>query len=365
MAREQHVFDPDYSVSPGAFLEESLGSMGISARELARRCGRSAKLIVEIMSGKAPLEPETALQFEKVTDVNAAIWLNIEARYRLHLARQEEDRELSDSFAWAKEFPLKEMQDRRIIDRPKNNADAVRKLLKVFGVASAEACEASFNSLSLSYRHSPSFRTDRNSLFVWLRLGELQAERIQCAPYDRATFLKSLVKIRSLTLETIEVFLPKVESLCASAGVAFVVTRPLGKMALSGLSRWLSPQKAMIQQTLRHKTNDHFWFTFFHEARHVLHGSRKTVFVDGGGLEGASAEEEEDANRWAAEFLVPSEELSRFVALGDLTEDTVVRFAEQQGVAPGIVVGQLQKREYLTFRQLNHLKEHFEWADKP
>lgn len=254
------------------------------------------------------------------------------------------------------------MQDRGIIDRPKDNADAVRKLLKFFGVAGVEACEASFDSLSLSYRRSPSFVTDRNSLFVWLRLGELQADSIQCASYDRAASLKSLARIRALTLEKIEVFLPKMESLCASSGVGFVVMRPMGKMALSGLSRWLSPRKAMIQQTLRHKSNDHFWFTFFHEARHVLHGSRKTVFIDGGGLEGASPEEEEEANAWAAEFLIPAEELSAFVAAGDLTEAAVLRFAEQLGIAAGIVVGQLQKRKHLTFRQLNHLKQWFEWG---
>jgi len=118
----------------------------------------------------------------------------------------------------------------------------------------------------------------------------------------------------------------------------------------------------MIQQTLRHKSNDHFWFTFFHEARHVLHGSRKTVFIDGGGLKGASPDEEEEANAWAAEFLVPGEELAKFVAAGDLSEAAVLAFAEELGIAAGIVVGQLQNRKHLTFKQHNRLKHWFEWT---
>jgi HTH-type transcriptional regulator / antitoxin HigA len=227
---------------------------------------------------------------------------------------------------------------------------------------SVDACEAAFDSLSLSYRHSPTYVTDRNSLFVWLRLGEMEAESIECVEYDKTVFLKSLAQIRSLTLESIEVFLPKIQRLCAKAGVAFVITKPVGKMSLSGVSRWLSPRKAMIQQTLRHKANDHFWFTFFHEARHVLHGSRKTVFVDGTGLEGASPEEEEEANAWSAEFLVPQAQLLKFVAAGDLSERAVRSFANELGIAAGIVVGQLQKRNYLRYGQLSSLIERFEWT---
>lgn len=360
MPQEQHIFEPDYALSPGTFLEGSLDAMGISARELARRCGRSAKLIVEILSGKAPVEPETALQFEKVTNVNATIWLNLESEYRLHLARQLEEVKLSDSFSWAREFPLRELQERGIIAQPRDNADCVRKLLQFFGVAGIDACEASFASYSIAYRHSPSFQTDKKSLFAWLRIGEVEANVIDCKDFDRATFLKSLTRLRALTVESVDEVLPQIVSICSRAGVAFVLTRPLGKMALSGISRWLTPRKALIQQTMRHKTNDHFWFTFFHEAAHLLLHSRKTVFVVD---PGTNTTEEEEANRWATEFLIPAAELARFVRSGDFSEDAVIEFASDQGIAPGIVVGQLQKREHLTYRQLNNLKLRFAWEE--
>ena len=83
-------FRPDYAVPPGWLLEERLELREWSQAEFARRCGRSAKLISDIISGKAPIEPETALQFEKVLDLSADIWLNLEAEYQLHLARERE-----------------------------------------------------------------------------------------------------------------------------------------------------------------------------------------------------------------------------------------------------------------------------------
>ena len=93
MAAETYSYRPDYAVPPGWVLEEHLQSRGLSPAELARRCGRSAKLIGEIIAGKAPVEPRTALQFDRVLGLDADIWLGIEARYRLHRAREAEAKE--------------------------------------------------------------------------------------------------------------------------------------------------------------------------------------------------------------------------------------------------------------------------------
>lgn len=93
MATATNRYKPDYAVPPGWLLEERLEVQGISHAEFARRCGRSPKLISEIIAGKAPIEPATALQFEKVLGVDAGIWLGIESDYQLHKAREAEAKE--------------------------------------------------------------------------------------------------------------------------------------------------------------------------------------------------------------------------------------------------------------------------------
>ena len=85
-----YEYQPDYAAPPGSVLKEHLAAHGLSHAEFARRCGRSAKLISEIVAGKAPVEPATALQFEKVLGMGARIWLGIEADYRLHQKRAAE-----------------------------------------------------------------------------------------------------------------------------------------------------------------------------------------------------------------------------------------------------------------------------------
>ena len=82
MAAATYQYQPDYAVPPGSLLKEYLAARGLSNAEFARRCGRSAKLISEIVAGKAPVEPATALQFERVLGMDVRIWLGIEADYR-------------------------------------------------------------------------------------------------------------------------------------------------------------------------------------------------------------------------------------------------------------------------------------------
>lgn len=83
----ENTFSPDYIVTPGEILEETLEARKMKKREFAMRCGRSAKMISQIVAGKAPITPQTAIQFERVLGVSASLWMNLETRYRLHLAR--------------------------------------------------------------------------------------------------------------------------------------------------------------------------------------------------------------------------------------------------------------------------------------
>jgi HTH-type transcriptional regulator / antitoxin HigA len=360
-----HTFEPDVVDPPGKLLEEYLEERDMSAREFGRRCGRSSKLIVEILSGKAPIEPATALQFERVLGMRADLWLKFEANYRLHLARAEEAKRWAED-QWAEQFPMSEMIGRGEIPLSKDRTDQIQNLLRFFGAGSITACNERFAELAtVSYRHSPTFKSEVAPLLVWLRMGEIEGEKIECADYDKTAFLKALKKIRTLTHEPLEVATKEITKYCAEAGVAFVIIKPLKKIALSGISRWLTPRKALIQQTLRHLRNDHFWFTFFHEAAHLLLHSRKTVFLDGNRREDRNGndKEEKEANDWAADFLIPRSDFEEFTARFDGSEECVKTFAREQGIHPGIVVGQLHHAKVIGYNKMHGLLQPYEWVE--
>ena len=159
---------------------------------------------------------------------------------------------------------------------------------------------------NVAYRHSPAFRSDESALATWLRLGEIEAEVQNCAEYSESRFRKAAQQIRGLTREDLGEALQRAAELCNQAGVALALVPPLPKTALSGAAWWLSPKKAVIQLSARHKSDDHLWFSFFHEAAHILLHSKKNVFVDE--VAGNGTDIEEEANRWAARTLVPPRE---------------------------------------------------------
>ena len=233
-------------------------------------------------------------------------------------------------------------------------------LLTFFGVASISAWEVKYGKANVAYRHSPSFKSDESALTTWFRLAEIDAEGQRCAEYSESGFKQALKRVRQLTSAPVIQALKDTRELCNDAGVALSLVKPLPKVRLSGAAWWLSPRRPVLALSARHKSDDHLWFSLFHEAAHLHLHSKKDVFVDGTKGNGDSIEDE--ANAWAADFLVPRIAWQRFVAVGDYRAPSVRRFAEEQGVAPGIVVGSLQHGGFLPWNRLNGLKVRLRWA---
>jgi len=361
MATAANQFRPDYAVPPGWILEERLDVHNMSQAEFARRCGRSAKLISEIIAGKASLEPETAIQFEKVLGVDAGLWLSLESEYQLYRARAADTERAQAAIAWSKTFPITELVKRGCFMRPLNAADAVSKLLGFFGVGSHEAWSDQYGIAKAAYRHSPAFKSDEAALATWLRLGEIDAEGQECADYSETLFKQAVREIRLLTRDPVQHSIPRARELCNEAGVALSLVPPLTKTALSGAAWWISPRKAVIQLSARHKSDDHLWFSFFHEAAHIVLHSKKNVFVDDKSRDGS--DEEIEADVWASHSLVPEKAWRQFVATGPRSERAIIEFSDSQGIAAGIVVGMLQHNGLLPWNHLNGLKSRLTWAN--
>lgn len=353
-------YEPDYAATPGWLVEDHLNARGLSQAELARRCGRSPKLISEIVSGKAPIEPETALQFERVLGVDASIWLGIEADYRLHRARTADAARVDQQVSWAKKFPAAELRKRGIIGPRSSDRQTAVDLLTFFGVSSVEAWNRQYGSASISYRHSPSFKSDEAALATWLRLGEREATEQACTPYDSRRFRGALGQIRDLTTSPVESAVQQAQSLCNATGVALSLVKPLPNVRASGAAWWMSSQKAVIELSARHKTDDHLWFSFFHEAAHILLHGKRSVFVDGKQREADGIEAE--ANAWARDTLIPKRQWRHFIAGGSFSRDRVSMFASTVGIAPGIIVGRLQYEDRIPWSSLNALKVRLEWG---
>ena len=359
----RNAYQPASITPPGATLADLLEERGIRQNELAVRMDVTPKFVNELISGKASISPTTALSLERALELSADFWLARDAIYQAYLARQAEEAQLAGQRDWLEKLPLKDMVKFGWIAKRSSGAERVAECLRYFGVASESAWYEQYVNRVLgaaAYRMSAKVKQQQGAVAAWLRQGEVEASRRECSAFNRDTLLSALQAARKLTLESDpDKFIPALVSLFSECGVVVAfIPAPKGCPA-SGAVRWMTPEKALVQLSLRYKTNDSLWFTFFHECAHILLHRKKLLFLEGAGMSGI---EEEEANELARDTLVPPEIWNAFKD-GPITEAQIRAFAADVGVHPGIVLGRLNKEDLVPWNRLAHLRVRYEWKD--
>jgi HTH-type transcriptional regulator/antitoxin HigA len=351
---------PDWATHPGEHLAEYLEDRGWSQAEFSRLADMSPKHVSTIINGTNPVTADTALKLERVLGLKASIWTGLQANWDLHEAKAVNNRALADADQVLSKFPIKELKDRGALPATNDNGRLLSSLLEFFAVGTPHAFGARWANLAVHHRQSKAFDTSQYHVAAWLLLGEKKARGMNLPTFDAEKFANAVLEIRKLTTSEPNIFYPRMADLCRSAGVAFVLEKPISKTCLFGSARWLEGDRAIIQMSLRMKSNDHFWWTFFHEAAHItLHKGR--AFADDKGGEGDGVENEADS--WAEEKLVGRAKFAAFKKTNPRSEMAVKAFAQQVEIHPGIVVGMLQHCGAIPYRNLNGLKVKFEWAE--
>jgi len=210
--------------------------------------GKTEKFVSELMNGKAPITPETAIHLERVLGSPASYWNSRESAYREWLARQSEAQELGAQVEWAANFPLTQMVELGWLAQPRDPSEKAGALLDYFGIATPKEWHAVWGDAlpQVAFRQSTSYEVDRYALSAWLRRGEAAAQEMKCSPFDRQAFEAALVQARALTTEAPAVFQPELTAACCATGVALVFTPDLPRTRVSAAVRWIKIGRAHV-----------------------------------------------------------------------------------------------------------------------
>lgn len=358
---KRNVFQPDWISAPGETIVDILEERGLKRTEFGRLMGQPPERVEELMDARATITTDIAHRLEAVLGGSAAFWITRESQYRKDAARIQQDATTAVDYNWLGELPAKDMIKFGWLKPARGPAAQVRACLEFFGVADVNAWRLRYRSVleKAAFRTSQAFESRPAAVAAWLRQGEIQAASIDCGPWNPARFQGLLPALRPLTRKkNPSDFLPELAKRCAECGVAVVIVRAPTGCRASGATRFLSPTKALLLLSFRYLSDDHFWFTFFHEAGHLLLHGQDTLFLEG--TDTISAKDEQEANDLAGGVLIPSALDARLLGL-PLNGREVIKFARLAGVSPGVVVGQLQYRKRIKPNQLNGLKRRFSW----
>jgi plasmid maintenance system antidote protein VapI len=347
-------FEPDWASPPGETITAILKERSLTAADLGNRIEQSRGDVEALLEGRSTITLALARRLSGVLGASVEFWMARDYTYRETISKLQASQK-----SWLSELPIADMVKFDWLNAAPS--ELVGACLRFFGVPSVSAWRASYGSLlnATAFRASQSFKSQPGAVAAWLRAGELEAAAISCGTWNPDGFQQTLSKARGLTRQKDpNRFIPRLRELCAESGVAVAIVRAPNGCRASGATRFITPEKAVLQLSFRFLTDDQFWFTFFHEAGHLLLHGRGRLFLEEGDVP-ATAQENE-ANDFAVRTLIPAEEEAAMIRLPGSSE-AVIRFATRIGVAPGIVVGQLQHRGRLRPNYLNGLKRRFTW----
>lgn len=350
-------FRPNWASAPGDTVFDILHERNISVDDFARQIEFTFEDVNDLLQGRAVITLAIARQLQKVLGASVEFWINRDFQYRQDIATFN----ITDE-QWVNQFPLDDMIKFGWIPQVSNIPANVSTCLIYFDVPNVKTWNEIYAGVmqTVAFKKTQAYESRPASVAAWIRQGEIIAKGIDCREWNANSFEASLSKIRTLIKEKDpSKFVPDLTKYCAECGVALAIVRTPSGCPVSGATKFISPNKALLLLSFRFLTDDHFWFSFFHEAGHLLlHGNTK-LFLEATDL--PSEKEEEEANDFAENILVPlqyKEELKKIKP----SVMEILGFARKIGVSPGIVVGQLQHHGIIPYHHFNNVKNHYKWV---
>lgn len=343
---------PRWACPPGETIVQAAAERGISDSELATRLGLATQQLADLFVGSLPITLGLAETLSATVGASREFWISRDAQYHDDLRRVEADQ-------WAQRFPISQMVEFGWILQPADWHQQIDACLQYFQVDGPADWESRYGQAvhTAHYRKSPTYDVDAAATSAWFRACEAQAEgQSTSGSFDADRFANTVADLVGLTrIKDPAQFIPQLTAQCADAGVVVVVVRPPKGCPVSGVARTYR-DRPLIQLSARHLSDDHFWFSFFHEAGHIVLHPGEEMYIDNFD-DGLNDDVEAEANAFAERHLFPA----GITVQGRPTLRTIVRAAQANGVSTGVVVGQLQHRGAIRQNQFNTLKRRYTW----
>jgi HTH-type transcriptional regulator/antitoxin HigA len=346
----KNMYEPQIAFHPGETLAEKLEEMNMGPKEFALRANKPEKTITALLKGESAITADMAVQFEQVLQIPASFWLTRQRKFDEFIAREKRKSVIANAIAWAKVFPLKQLETLSWIQKRDRMEDKVEELFSFFGIASDKSWEDYYlhSELKVQFRISLAHTNNPYALSAWLRKGEIQAVEHMHNPYDEKKFLGGLSRIKAVMAAHPDNFFQKLQAICLESGVVVVHTPCLPKAPINGATRWLN-DTPLIQLSGRYKRNDAFWFTFFHEAGHILLHGKKDIFLEKVEYSAKDLEKEKEADDFAVKWTFSIEQETEMLRHIPFKTQDIIDFAQSYVTHPAIIIGRFQHKNLIPY----------------
>lgn len=362
MSDSELMEKPDWVSPPGHTIISLLEQNEISVEEFAHRIGRTTGIAQRLLDGKHAIDIRLAKRLSEIFGASETFWMAREHDYRasVEAPAKVSVTKLDDLIDT---LPLADMKKFGWVKAARTREEKITEALHFFGVSTLAQWQGRYSNAfrGAAYRRSSAYAICEVSTTAWLRQGEIATQYDRVSEWSPEHLTVELENFRRLTwYKSPALFLPRLKEGLGKAGVKFAIVRSPRGCSASGAVRILADGTPHIQLSVRYLSDDQFWFSLFHEIAHLLLHFEKMPILENTGFEESQCEHE--ANEFASRVIVPLESYEEMFQLSG-TKQSIISFAKKIGIAPGLIVGQLQHAGIIRYNQMQYLKRRYVWGN--
>ena len=346
---------------PGYYVAEIVEDMGITQDEFATRLGTTGKTLSKLISGQINLSNDLAKKLSAMLGSSVEFWLNLQTAFEEKVIEIERQKEFDEQAVVASMIDYSFFEKVAKLPATRSVSEKITNLCRYLVVSDLRILAQP--DFLANFRTGISVIEDKNivNAQAWLQTAINFAKEVKTEPFNVEKLKSYLPEIRNMTLQNPDVFVPRLRSIFAECGVAFILLPHLKNSGINGVVKWITHDRVVLAMNDRRTYADTFWFSLFHEIKHILQQKVKTVFVSANSQEMRimNARLEAEADEFAQNYLIPTKDYRRFSPNKYTSDAQIIAFAKSIGVHPGVVVGRLQYEKIIAANRCAGLKQKY------
>ena len=327
-------YDDKIAFHPGYYIKEIVEESGLTQEDFAKRLDTTPKNLSLLIRGEQNLSIDIAMKLSRMTGTSVSYWLNLQNAYDALIAEFKSKEELAQERLIFSILDYKYFREYfNLPDLPRKIDEQIVQVRNFLNVATLTVFKKL--DMAVSFRSATGEMSEANIVKAntMVQIATNIALKTEAPKFNKPLFEEAVRYALTLTKDH-STFYPLIKEAFCKAGVILVILPNISGSKINGATKKVG-NNIMLLVNDRRLNSDTFWFTLFHEIGHIMNGDYGISF------DSESGEQEEIADKYAEDMLIPYDQYQQFIAENRFDIQSIRRFAKRIDRDPGIVLGRL------------------------
>lgn len=327
-------YDDKIAFHPGYYIKEIVEDSGLTQEDFAKRLDTTPKNLSLLIRGEQSLSIDIAMKLSRMIGTSVSYWLNLQNAYDALIAEFKSKEELVQERVIFSFLDYKYFREHfGLPDLPRKIDEQIVYVRNFLNVSTLTVLKK--RDMAVNFRSATGELAEANIIKanIMVQIATNIALKTEASKFNKTLFEEAVRYALTLT-KNHSTFYPLIREAFAKAGVIFVILPNISGSKINGATKKVG-NNIMLMVNDRRLNSDTFWFTLFHEIGHIMNGDYGISF------DAESGEQEEIADKYAENMLIPCELYRKFIEENRFDVQSISIFAKKIDRDPGIVLGRL------------------------